>query len=134
MSGVVGSERETSSRGRPFTLTLLYGAAALTIVLAGMHSARGIVTPVFLALVITITVHPIRRALERTRLPEWLASVIMLVAAYLLILVLTLALAVSLAQLATLIPKYATAAVSWECPAARTAGTMYARSACSTMM
>ncbi len=106
MSGVVGSERETSSRGRPFTLTLLYGAAALTIVLAGMHSARGIVTPVFLALVITITVHPIRRALERTRLPEWLASVIMLVAAYLLILVLTLALAVSLAQLATLIPKY----------------------------
>ncbi len=106
MSGVEGSERRTPGRRRPFALTLLFGAAALTIVLAGMHSARDIITPVFLALVITITVHPIRRALERTRIPEWLASVIMLVAAYLLIVVLTLALAVSMAQLATLIPKY----------------------------
>ncbi len=106
MSGGVGSETRAPERSRPFALTLLFGAAALTIVLAGLHQARGIVTPVFLALVITITVHPIRRALERTRLPEWLASVLMLVSAYLLIVVLTLALAVSLAQLATLIPKY----------------------------
>ncbi len=106
MSADEGAGRRVQPSGRPFALTLLFGAAALTIVLGGMHQARGIITPVFLALVITITVHPIRRALERTRLPEWLASVIMLVAAYLLIVVLTLALAVSLAQLATLIPKY----------------------------
>jgi predicted PurR-regulated permease PerM len=106
MSADEGSGLGGQPRSRPFALTLLFGAAALTIVLAGMHSARGIITPVFLALVITITVHPIRRALERTRLPEWLASVIMLVAAYLLILVLTLALTVSLAQLATMIPTY----------------------------
>ncbi|HEX6148253.1 AI-2E family transporter [Nocardioides sp.] len=98
--------RRTSPRSRPFALTLLYGAAALTITLAGMRSVADIITPVFLALVITVTVHPVRRALERTRLPAWLVSVVMLVCAYLLILVLTLALTLSVAQLATLIPQY----------------------------
>jgi predicted PurR-regulated permease PerM len=92
--------------GRPFALTFLYGAAALTVTIAGMRSVADIISPVFLALVITVTVHPIRRRLERTRVPEWLASVVLLVAAYLLILVLTLALTVSVAQLTALIPQY----------------------------
>ena len=48
MSADEGAGLRVQPRSRPFTLTLLYGAAALTIVLAGMHSARGIVTPVFL--------------------------------------------------------------------------------------
>ena len=103
-----GAGRREASRSRPFALTFLFGAAALTITLAGMRSVADIISPVFLALVITVTVHPVRRRLERTRLPEWLVSLVLLVAAYLLILVLTLALTVSVAQLAALIPQYAT--------------------------
>lgn len=94
--------------GRPVSSVLVFvvGAAALTIVLTGVHAVSGIVGPVFLGLVITVTVHPARRALERTRLPEWAASTVMLFAAYLVILLMTLALAVSVAQLAALLPDY----------------------------
>lgn len=92
---------------RPFALTFLYGAAALTVTLAGMRAVGDIITPVFLALVITVTVHPVRRYLERTRIPEWLASVVLLIAAYLTILALTLCLTVSVAQFSAMIPQYA---------------------------
>ena len=44
--------------------------------------------------------------LERHRFPEWAASVILLLAAYLVLGLLTLALIVSVAQLAELLPQY----------------------------
>ena len=92
--------------GRPFAITFLVGAAALTVALAGLRSVADIVGPVFLALVLTVTVHPIRRRLERTRMPEVIASLLMLVLAYLILILLTLALTVSVAQLAALLPEY----------------------------
>ncbi len=95
------------SREGTVALRFLVTAAALTVVVAGIHAISDLIGPVFLALVITITVHPVRRALERTRLPEWLVSTVMLIAAYLLIVLLTLALVVSVAQLAALLPRYA---------------------------
>ena len=60
----------------------------------------------FLALVITISLHPIRGWLESHRFPTWATSMVMLVLAYLLLVVLTLVLIVSVAQLAALIPEY----------------------------
>jgi predicted PurR-regulated permease PerM len=107
MVNMPGSARAAYERTRPFAMTLLVGAAALTIALAGARSIRDIIGPVFLALVLTITLHPIRRRLERHGLPEWAASIVMLLAAYLLLFLLTLALIVSVAQLADLIPQYA---------------------------
>jgi AI-2 transport protein TqsA len=59
-----------------------------------------------LALVITISLHPIRIWLERHRFPEWAASIVLLLAAYLVLFLLTLALIVSVAQLAELLPQY----------------------------
>jgi AI-2 transport protein TqsA len=94
-------------RTRAFAPTLLLGAAAFTIALAGARSIGDIIGPVFLALVLTVTLHPIRLRLERTRLPEWAGSILMLVAAYLVLFLLTLALLVSVAQLADLLPQYA---------------------------
>ena len=91
---------------RNFATTLLFGVAALTIALAGMRSVADIIGPVFLALVITITLHPIRVRLERGRLPEWAASLLMLASAVLLLGVLALALLISVAQLAALVPEY----------------------------
>jgi AI-2 transport protein TqsA len=107
MQTTPGSARDDSQRARPFALTLLFVVAAVTIALAGIRSIADLVGPVFLALVITVTLHPIRRWLERGRLPQWAASLLMLLAAYLLLFLLTLALVVSVAQLATLIPEYA---------------------------
>ncbi len=60
-----------------------------------------------MALVITITLHPIRIRLEHGRLPEWATSVLMLASAVLLLSVFALALMVSVAQLAALVPEYA---------------------------
>ncbi len=88
------------------TTRLLISAACVVIVIAGIRSAAGLVGPVMLALALTIVFHPLRAALKR-RLPVWAASVVVLIAAYVLILALTLALVVSVGRLAALIPTYA---------------------------
>jgi AI-2 transport protein TqsA len=106
MTSVLASARDAYARARPFAATILLGAAALTIVLTGARAIADIVGPVFLALVLTISLHPIRIWLERHRLPEWAASVVLLLAAYLVLGLLTLALIVSVAQLAELLPQY----------------------------
>ena len=106
MKSTPSSARDVVERARPFALTVLMVTAALTITLAGVKSIADIVGPVFLALVITVTLHPIRLRLERGRLPTWAASLVMLIAAYLLLFLLTLALIVSVAQLAELLPQY----------------------------
>jgi predicted PurR-regulated permease PerM len=95
-----------STRTRAFASSFLLGAAAFTIAIAGVRSVADLIGPVFLALVITVTVHPIRVWLERGRLPSWATSLLMLVIAYLLLLLLALALLVSVAQLAALVPQY----------------------------
>ena len=106
MTGVLTSARKAYAQARPFGGAILLGAAALTIALAGVRTIADIIGPVFLALVITISLHPIRMWLERHRLPELVASIVLLLAAYLLLFLLTLALIVSVAQLAELLPQY----------------------------
>jgi AI-2 transport protein TqsA len=106
MSGALTSAQKAYAQARPFGATILLVAAALTIALVGVRSIADIVGPVFLALVITISLHPIRLWLERHRFPEWAASVVLLLAAYLVLFLLTLALIVSVARLADLLPQY----------------------------
>ena len=93
-------------RARAPALTLVLFLAGIALVLASVRSLADLIGPIFLALVITVSLHPIRIWLERFRLPEWAMSVIMLAGAYLLLIALTLALMVSVAQLAGLIPEY----------------------------
>src|SRR4051812_9843257 len=81
MSHAASSEPTGYPRSRPFALTLLFGVAAFTIALAGARSIGDIIGPVFLALVLTVTLHPVRVWLEGTRLPAWGASILMLLAA-----------------------------------------------------
>ena len=88
------------------TLRLLIGAAALVIVVGGIRAASGIVAPLMVALALTIVFHPIRVYLEG-RAPTWVATTAVLGAAYLLIVLFTLALVISAGQLASLVPKYA---------------------------
>jgi AI-2 transport protein TqsA len=88
------------------TTTVLVSTAALVIVLAGARAVQDIVAPVMLALLLTILFHPLRRRMER-RMPSWLASTCLFVAAVLLLLSLAFAVAVAIARLATLVPTYA---------------------------
>jgi len=106
MTAVLTSARQAYRQARPFGVTILFAAAALTIALTGARAIGDIIGPVFLAMVITISLHPIRMWLERHRLPEWAASVVLLLAAYLVLFLLTLALIVSVAQVAELLPQY----------------------------
>ncbi len=56
---------------------------------------QAIVAPIFLALVLTITAHPLRTRLARWKLPDWAASLITLLTTYLVILAVCLMLFVS---------------------------------------
>jgi AI-2 transport protein TqsA len=85
--------------------TLLVGGAAIVIIVAGLRSAGGIIGPVMLAVALTIVFHPMRSVLQR-RMPTWAASAIVLICAYVLIALLTLALIVSIGRLAVLVPSY----------------------------
>ena len=78
MKNTAASERGVHGQARPFALTLLLVTTALTTTPAGVRSITDIVGPDFLALVITVTEHPIRPWLERHRLPAWAASILML--------------------------------------------------------
>ena len=91
--------------GSARTLRVVLGAAALAIVAAAISAASDIVAPLMLALALTILFHPLRRGLGK-RMPSWLASTILLVGAYVLLVVLVVMLLVSVGQLATLLDDY----------------------------
>lgn len=88
------------------TGSFLVSAAALVIVLAGLKVASDIITPVFLALVLTVAVHPLQGWVRRKGGPAWLATISAIVAVYLILVSLTIALIWSLASFAQLLPTY----------------------------
>jgi hypothetical protein len=53
---------------------LVAGASAIVLIV-GIQYFSGIIGPLFLALVLTVAVHPLRQALTRRGLPRWMASV-----------------------------------------------------------
>jgi predicted PurR-regulated permease PerM len=90
----------------PRGLIVLLTLAGATVTLVGIGLIRGIVAPVFLALMLTIAVHPIRTWLMGKGAPGWVAAVAGLVAVYAILIGVGLAMLVSLARFATLIPTY----------------------------
>lgn len=89
----------------PRGVLVLVGLAAAVIVIAGMRAAADILAPTFLALVLTILAHPLRRWLDDW-MPSWAASLVCTTVVYALLLGLALALVVSAARFATLLPEY----------------------------
>ncbi|QBE48924.1 AI-2E family transporter [Leucobacter triazinivorans] len=53
---------------------ILVAIAAAAVALVGVHLMRDIVTPLLLALIVVITVHPVRRRLIARSAPPWLAA------------------------------------------------------------
>ncbi|MEO3785026.1 AI-2E family transporter [Actinocorallia sp. B10E7] len=87
---------------------LLLGAAAAVIVLAGLRAVSSVAGPFFLALVLTVAVTPLRAMLMRRGLPYLVAALLPLAVVLLGLLAMALALALSGARLAALIPGYTT--------------------------
>ncbi|WP_446686480.1 AI-2E family transporter [Pseudonocardia pini] len=79
----------------------------MVIVAAGVSAVSWLVGPLFLALVIVITVHPVHGRMVRWGLPGWAASVVLLLCVYGVLIVLAGVIVVSIARLATVLPGYA---------------------------
>ena len=92
--------------GLPRALTVLLATAAAVVVCAGIQASAWLVGPVFLALVIVITVHPVHAALVRAGLPSWAATTTLVLVVYGVLLVLAAVVVVSVARLATVLPSY----------------------------
>ncbi|MET3963785.1 AI-2 transport protein TqsA [Marmoricola sp. OAE513] len=95
-----------TERLHPRALAVLVGMAALVIALAGLRSIGDIIGPAFLAVVLIITVYPIRSWMVRKRVPAGVAALVLLLSVYLLLVLLTFALVLSVARLAELVPEY----------------------------
>ena len=91
----------------PRTLVILLELAAAVVVAGGIRAAAWLVAPVFLALVIVVTVHPVHARLRARGLPSWAATILLVLAVYGVLLVLAGVVVVSVARLATLLPSYA---------------------------
>ena len=91
----------------PRGLIILGALAAVSITVAGLRSASGILGPIFLALVLTILVQPVRTRLLTRGAPAWVGTVAAMMSVYLLLLAIGAALVVAVGRFATLVPTYA---------------------------
>jgi AI-2 transport protein TqsA len=93
--------------GLPRVLIIVLGAAAGVVVVAGLRAIPDIIGPVFMALVLTITVNPIRYWLIRRGVSRGLASLAVFLTVFAIVVGLFAAAIVGVVQLATLMPQYA---------------------------
>jgi predicted PurR-regulated permease PerM len=89
----------------PSTRTLLFLAAGV-VVLAGVHTTREVLAPLFLAAVLVIIVHPIRHPLEARGWHRAAATTVVIVVVYLILLVLIAMLVFAGIQFAGLVQEY----------------------------
>ena len=101
VSMTIGPVRSALPRG----VLVLIGAAAAVVVIGGMRAAADILAPAFLALVLTVLAHPLRHWLDRW-MPSWAASAVCIAVIYLGTVLFALAVVVSVARFATLLPQY----------------------------
>ncbi len=92
--------------GLPRLAMVAIVGGSLVLVLAGARATAGIIGPAFLALVLTITVHPLRRALVRRNVPEWVVAVAVVLSVYFLLFAVSVSLVISAGRLAALLPQY----------------------------
>ncbi|MGZ8802157.1 MAG: AI-2E family transporter [Mycobacterium sp.] len=93
--------------GLPRALIITLGLAGSVVIGAGLQAISEIIGPVFLALVLTVTVDPIRVWLIRHGWSRALASFTVFLIVMLIIVGLLVAAVFGLVQLATLMPQYA---------------------------
>ena len=82
----------------PRAVILMLGLAGTVIVVAGMKAFASIIGPTFLALILTVAVHPLHNWLRRKGCPSWVGVAAALVVVYGILVGLTVALALSVAN------------------------------------
>ena len=97
---------QAGDRNLPPPLFGILILAGLVVAGAGLRQASNIIGPLFLVLTIVITVHPLRNWLRARNVPSIVASIITLLAVYLLIIVVLGSVIWSLTRLATTLPDY----------------------------
>src|SRR5918995_297425 len=107
VTGSTAVDPQAGSGGIPRWLLLLVGLAAATIAVAGLRAIAWLVAPVFLALVVVIALAPVQGWLRRIGAPRWLATTVLLILVWAVLLAFVALLVVSAAQLAALLPDYA---------------------------
>lgn len=90
----------------PRGVIVLLAIAALVVAIAGIKSFSGVVGPTFLALMLTVAVHPLPGWLRRKGFPAWLALLTTLLTVWGILLVLVVSLVFSVARLSTILPQY----------------------------
>ena len=107
--GSDGLERPTARTRTPLprAAVVLAALAAGVLVIWGLKAGASTIGPVFLALVLTIAVHPAHVWARRHHWPAWLSVLVSLVLVYVLLFGLSFAVIAALGQLATILPTYA---------------------------
>jgi len=105
-AGAVAAPPAGSSR-LPRGLGIVLSVAAIVVVVAGMRAIPGILGPVFLALVLTVLVEPIRGWLIRRQAPGWLAAMAAFLAGLLIVVGLGVRTGLGIVRFVQLIPEYA---------------------------
>lgn len=99
--------QQVTAYGLPRGLIITLSLATVVVIAAGIHSVPDLIGPIFLALVLTITVDPLRGMMIRRGAPRWLATLVVVIGVYAIIFGLVIAAAVGVAQFIGLIPQYA---------------------------
>src|SRR5687767_5196111 len=73
------SSRPSERPVLPRSFVMLVGCAAGFLVLAGIYFTDWLVGPLFLALIIVITISPVQAALRRRGWPGWLTMLVLVV-------------------------------------------------------
>ncbi|MBJ7454154.1 MAG: AI-2E family transporter [Blastococcus sp.] len=95
-----------SSTGIPRWLLLLAGLATATIAIAGLRAIAWLAAPLLLALVVVVGLMPVSSWLRRHGAPRWVATTVLLVLVWAVLLGFVALLVISVAQLAALLPDY----------------------------
>jgi AI-2 transport protein TqsA len=98
--------------GLPRALIILLSAASIVLIVAGIQATAWLIGPAFMALIVVIAVAPAQGFLRRHGWPGWATGLVMVVLVYAILLGLAFGIIVSIARLATELPKYATEADS----------------------
>ena len=96
----------TEGTSLPRGVIVLLGCATLVVVVAGLRGVADIVGPVFLALMLTVTVSPLTGWLRGRGVPVWLATTAAIFTTYAILAVLGGALVISMYRLVDLMPQY----------------------------
>jgi AI-2 transport protein TqsA len=107
MAEVDSSEAVASGPPMPRGLVVILASTGLLLTTLALQQFSSLISPVLLALVLVVGVHPLTGLLRRRGAPTWLAITCTLLTLVAIIVGLAVAFALSIAQLGTVLPTYA---------------------------